>query len=62
MSDKENIIPNFDSIKNWEEDYPYENGNYINKCIECKGYFFGHKRRYICKECINKDKDISLFT
>jgi len=62
MSDKENIIPNFDSIKNWEEDYSHENGNYINKCIECKEYFFGHKRRCICKECINKDKDISLFT
>lgn len=36
---------------NWEEDYPHENGNYINTCIECKMPFKGHKRRVICKIC-----------
>ena len=44
MSDEEGIIPNFDSIKNWEEDYQYENGNYINKCIKSKEYFLATRK------------------
>ena len=44
-------MPEFDSPKNWTEDYPHENGNYVNKCKECGEFFFGHKRRVICKEC-----------
>jgi hypothetical protein len=39
------------SPKNWIEDYPHENGNYVNKCIQCGEFFLGHKRRVICREC-----------
>ena len=45
------VMPSFDSPKNWTEDYENENGNYINKCTKCEEHFFGHKRRFICKEC-----------
>ncbi len=44
-------IPSVDSPKNWTEDYVHENGNYVNKCTECEEFFYGHKRRFICKEC-----------
>ena len=37
--------------RNWEEDYAHENGNYINKCIDCGKMFRGHKRRIVCKRC-----------
>ena len=45
------IMPEFDSPKNFPEDYPGENGNYICKCCKCKENFYGYKRRVICKEC-----------
>jgi len=45
------VMPSFDSPKNWTEDYMYENGNYLCKCSKCKEYFYGHKRRPLCKEC-----------
>jgi len=51
------MIPKFDSPKNWTEDYSHENGNYICHCIKCKEYFFGYKRRCICKECSDKKND-----
>jgi hypothetical protein len=35
----------------WPEDFPHENGNYMNKCCDCGETFFGHKRRMICKFC-----------
>ena len=38
---------------NWYED----NSIYLNRCIECNGYFYGHKGRVICKKCHN----ITLF-
>lgn len=49
---KEMINP-FETLEacNWTEDYPHENGNYINTCVECKMPFKGHKRRPICKMC-----------
>lgn len=47
-----NVIPSFDSPRNWKEDYEHENGNYTCICIECKESFIGHKRRVICKECM----------
>ena len=40
--------------KNYEEDFKHENGNYENVCFKCKESFIGHKRRVICKECLNK--------
>ena len=48
----DNKWPEFDSTKNWKENFKYENGNYINKCINCNNQFFGHKRRVMCKECV----------
>ncbi len=40
--------------KNWEEDYPDENGCYQNRCMVCGELFFGHKYRRICKICLTK--------
>jgi hypothetical protein len=45
------VMPRFDSPKNWKEDCELENGNYICRCSLCKEYFYGYKRRVICKEC-----------
>ena len=52
--EKEDLLPDFDSPRNWTEDYTHENGNYINRCSNCKEGFFGNKRRFICKECDSK--------
>ena len=41
---------------NYPEDYHLENGNYQRKCIKCDNIFNGHKRRIICKKCLNKAK------
>ena len=55
-------IHNLKPAKNWDEDKDQENGNYMNKCIYCKSFFMGHKRRVICKECSKGEptKDIKL--
>jgi hypothetical protein len=37
--------------RNWTEDFEDENGQYINKCVQCGHYFLGHKRRVVCKKC-----------
>ena len=52
--EKEDLLPDFDSPRNWTEDYTHENGNYMNRCSNCKEGFFGNKRRFICKECDSK--------
>jgi len=39
--------------RNWPEDATHENGNYENRCMECDQSFIGHKRRVICKACLN---------
>lgn len=39
---------------NWTEDFPHENGNYMNVCRECGNEFLGHKRRVVCKLCFSK--------
>lgn len=39
------------SKKDFPEDRPLENGNYLNTCCFCKCTFTGHKRRVQCKEC-----------
>jgi len=41
------------SPKNWPEDFSHENGNYINTCMRCNEKFLGHKRRVVCKQCLN---------
>ena len=35
----------------WPEDFKEENGNYINRCNDCKIFFTGYKRRVQCKAC-----------
>jgi len=35
------------SDKDFFEDYKYDNGCYTNKCIRCKEWFGGHKRRRV---------------
>jgi len=53
-STKPHVMPSFSSPRNWTEDYKYENGNYLCKCCQCDEYFYGHKRRPLCKECSDK--------
>ena len=48
-------IHNLKPAKNWDEDKDQENGNYMNKCIYCKSFFMGHKRRVVCKECSKEE-------
>ena len=43
------------SDRDWKEDFSHENGNYVNKCIECGNRFMGHKRRVICRSCSEPD-------
>jgi len=40
-----------DESRCWPEDSEHENGNYLNRCVDCAEYFIGHKRRLICKTC-----------
>lgn len=42
------------SQRSFEEDFKYENGNYMNLCQNCFKTFIGYKRRVICKLCIKK--------
>lgn len=49
-----NKLPEFDSPKNWTEDYDKENGNYTCACSICKELFYGYKRRVVCRECSDK--------
>ena len=37
--------------RNWPEDQPHENGNYICRCSDCGEEFVGHKRRGLCRAC-----------
>lgn len=37
--------------RNWQSDYPHENGNYLNRCTTCSCTFLGHKRRTTCRAC-----------
>lgn len=48
-----------DSSKSFQEDYPHENGNYVNTCFKCKSDFMGHKRRIACKDCYNPIKGVN---
>ncbi len=49
--DSMSSIIDINNPRNWELDFPHENGNYYNMCINCKQGFIGHKRRVICKIC-----------
>ena len=46
------VMPSFDSPRNWKEDYPHENGNYLCKCYQCNEHFYGHKRRPLCRNVL----------
>jgi hypothetical protein len=37
----------------YKEDFSHENGNYFNECTKCKKEFLGHKRRVVCRKCLN---------
>ncbi len=43
--------------KDWVEDFDHENGNYTCHCIQCDHYFYGHKRRVVCKQCAHPIKE-----
>ena len=44
------------SEADWIEDFTHENGNYMNKCINCEEMFFGHKSRVVYRVCANGKK------
>lgn len=50
------IFPEFDSPKNYPEDYADGHNQYVCKCYKCKEHFYGYKRRIICKECLNTEE------
>jgi len=45
------------SDRNWTADFEGENGNYSNRCRECKNEFIGHKRRVVCRVCAESRAD-----
>ena len=47
----DNTHPDWNDPCNWVEDYPHNNGQYMNRCMTCRRIFYGHKRRVVCKTC-----------
>lgn len=45
--------------RDWVKDFANENGNYERFCASCNLPFIGHKRRFLCFLCANKNKPIS---
>ena len=57
----DNTNPDWNDPRNWTEDYPHENGQYMNRCMTCRRIFYGHKRRAVCKSCtIRAPKQLDL--
>ena len=55
MNEEKQMIPDFDSPKNWKDDYGESGENmYACGCRACGEYFYGHKRRFVCKVCDEK--------
>ena len=54
MNEAAEILFDRDNPRNWQIDYPHENGNYCNSCLYCERLFIGHKRRVSCRECHDK--------
>lgn len=52
-----NIIELRKNPRSFPEDYPHENGNYLNSCFECHEPFIGHKRRVVCRQCAKPPKE-----
>lgn len=46
-----------ESLRSWPEDFAHENGRYRNICYRCRESFIGHKRRVVCRECVDGSKD-----
>jgi len=42
--------------RGWPKDFSLENGNYQNICCECGAFFYGHKRRVVCRKCSNRKR------
>lgn len=54
LEEKRSFIMRSDEPKrDWEEDFPHENGTYMCTCYKCKNTFYGYKRRVICKLCLD---------
>ena len=53
------IFNNKNSLRDWEDDFQYENGNYFHKCDICGKEFIGHKRRVVCKVCAKEKIEIT---
>lgn len=51
---KEEKERNEEIERGYSEDFSHENGNYTNICCRCKECFLGHKRRVICKSCLDE--------
>jgi hypothetical protein len=50
INDEFQRVPHDDS-RNWVEDYPHDNGQYMNLCRTCERLFMGYKRRCQCRDC-----------
>jgi len=48
---KELICMKQNNIRNWTDDFKFEDGMYTNTCRDCKCEFLGFKIRRICKKC-----------
>jgi hypothetical protein len=42
--------------RDWASDAAHENGNYLNNCAICGKEFRGHKRRVVCRVCVDVDE------
>ena len=43
-----------DKNGSWPEDFNHENGNYQCRCQCCMRFFYGHKRRVVCRRCYDR--------
>lgn len=51
---KATLIDLLNSDRSWHEDYPNENGTYINKCHLCGEKFVGHVDKVWCRTCYDE--------
>lgn len=54
-AERERLPDAGETMGDWPEDFPGENGNYQNKCRVCGRLFTGHKRRVVCKLCVKPE-------
>lgn len=46
-------------MRDWEEDFQQENGQYMCTCHICKNTFIGYKRRTVCKVCSSMPVEVA---